>query len=132
MNAQSFFGYLLVSGVCLLLNNAVLIIADFSGCTLLVSVLLSYAIVVVAGYLLHSVISFRRPFGHAAFGRYALAMATNVPLLFAITWLWRDVAGLPMRSAAPLATTCMVLINFVLGRWAILGSGKAAGTWTGQ
>ena len=116
MTAQSLPGYLLVSGVCLLLSNVVLIVADRSGCSLLVSFLLAYSIVVVTGYLLHSLISFRRPFGVAAFGRYAFAMAANIPLMFAALWIWRHLVALPMSSSAPIATGCMVLVNFMLCR----------------
>lgn len=116
---RSFGGYIFVSGVCLLLNNVILIFADAIGCALLVSVLLSYCVVVVTGYLLHSFISFRQPLSIRAFGRYAFAMAINIPLLFGIVWVWRNAVGLPMSLSAPAATACMFFINFLLCRWAV-------------
>ena len=122
MTPQAIVTYLGVSGICLLLNNAVLILADAAGFMLLVSVVLSYSVVVVTGYLLHSRVTFRQPLGTMAFTRYSLAMAANIPLLFTATWLWRNFVGLPMSEAAPLATGCMVIVNFALGRWAISGS----------
>lgn len=127
MTPQSFLAYLGVAGTCLLLNNVVLILADAAGCMLLLSVLLSYCVVVVIGYLLHSCVTFRQPFGIVPFARYAAVMAANIPLMFAMTWLWRDLIGLPMRESAPLATACLVIINFALGRWAISGTGKPVG-----
>jgi putative flippase GtrA len=128
MTLQSLAAYCVVSGICLLLNNAILIAADLTGCTLFMSVLLSYAVVVVTGYLLHSLISFRQPFGVAAFGRYAFAMAANLPMMFVIIWVGRNLLGLPMSMAAPLATGCMVLTNYLLSHWAVSGHRERAGS----
>jgi len=125
MKAAAFLCYAAVSGTCLLLHNACMILADRYGCTLTLAIGISYTIVVVAGYLLHSVVTFRRPIGWTEFGRYALAMATNVPFAWAATWFWRDPIGLPMLYAAPLASASMVAINFLLSQWAI------AGRWQG-
>jgi len=89
------------------------------------SVTLAFVIVVSAGYMLHSKLTFRAPLTIHSFTRYAIAMAGNIPLAFVITWLWHDLARLPMIWAAPLATSSMIPFNFVLSRWAI-GSRKSA------
>lgn len=119
MIARSALSYAAVSGLCLMLHNGVMIWADHAGCVLPVAVGLSYLIVVVTGYVLHARFSFRQPVGTAAFARYALAMSANMPLALIITWLWREPAGLPMVFAAPLATICLLAINYGLSHWAI-------------
>lgn len=125
-------GYAATSGLCVLLNNAVLILMDRAGAPLTLSIAASFAMVVAAGYALHSLLSFRAPVSLAAFGRYALAMSANVPLAFATVWLWRDAAGLRMEWAAPLATGCAALANFALCRWAIAGRpAPAPKSWVG-
>ena len=112
-------GYALVSGVCLLLNNAILILMDRAGAPLPGSIALSFATCVIVGYMLHARVSFRRPLEIAAFARYLVAMSANIPLAFATLWLWRDLAGLPIELAAPLASGSGVLVNFALCRFAV-------------
>jgi len=121
MRGRSFVAYAMVSGLCLLISNLVLIAGDWAKYPLYLSIGCSYLLVVVIGYVLHSTVSFRRPLALPAFGRYALAMSLNIPLAFAAVWLWRDAVALPMFWAAPLATLCAASINFVLSRWAVVG-----------
>lgn len=125
MRAAAFLRYAAVSGTCLLLHNVCMIVADHYGCTLTMAIGISYTIVVIIGYLLHSLFTFRRAIGWREFGRYALAMATNVPFAWATTWFWHDPIRLPMLYAAPLASASMVAVNFLLSQWAI------AGRWPG-
>ena len=118
--------YALVSGFCLLLNNAVLIGMDRAGASLSASIALSFAIVVVVGYGLHGRVSFRGSLDLRGFARYALAMSANIPLAFAALWLWRDLVGLRVELAAPLATGCTTAINFALCRFAVFGQKRAS------
>jgi putative flippase GtrA len=110
-----------VAGLCLLLHNATMIAADRAGAPLIAGVLLSFVLVALTGYALHSRLTFRQPMGVRAFLRYGLAMSANVPLAFATTWVWHAPVGLPMVWAAPLASGCMLAFNFGLSRWAIAG-----------
>jgi putative flippase GtrA len=110
-----------VAGLCLLLHNATMIAVDRAGAPLIAGVLLSFALVALTGYALHSRLTFRRPMGLVAFLRYGLAMSANVPLAFVTTWVWHTPVGLPMIYAAPLASGCMLAVNFGLSRWAIAG-----------
>ena len=119
MSARTSVAYLAVSGFCILLHNAVMIISDGAGTPLWLAVLLSFVAVASVGYVLHGRFTFRQPLALSAFGRYAFAMSANIPLAFITTWFWLDVAGLPMAVAAPIASACMLALNFVLGRWAI-------------
>lgn len=124
--ARTTMAYGAVAATCLGLHNAVMIGVDrvlhgaISGLgVLVIGFALSFAVVSVAGYLLHSRFTFRQPATLARYGRYALAMSTNTPLAFAVTWLLKTPLGLPMVWAAPIASGGMVVANFVLSRWAI-------------
>ncbi|MCU0736312.1 MAG: GtrA family protein [Methylotetracoccus sp.] len=112
--------YLAVSALCLVTHNAVMIAGDAAGLPLSASVLLSFCVVVVLGYVGHSRLTFREPMTAGRFSRYALAMAANLPTAFVTVWLARDVVGLPMIVAAPLSTVVSIGINFLFSRWAIV------------
>jgi putative flippase GtrA len=119
MNGRTPFAYVAVAGVCLVLHNAVLIIGDFLGIPLWLGVMISFGIVASVGYELHGLFTFRQPLAVRRLAKYAVAMSANIPLAFVTTWFWNRVVGLPMALAAPLASVCMLAVNFVLGRWAI-------------
>ncbi len=118
--------YATVSGSCLVLHNAIMILADHVGIPLVYAVLISFSVVGMTGYLLHSRFSFRSALSRAQFLRYILAMSANVPLAIAATWLWRDVLGWPMVWASPAASACMVIANFIFSRWAIVSHRRGA------
>lgn len=124
MSARTPVAYLAVAGLCILLHNVVLIGGDLLGLPLWTGVLISFMLVASVGYVLHGLLTFRQPLALGRFGKYVLAMSANIPLAFVTTWFWKDVAGLPMTIAAPIASACMLAFNFVLGRWAILAPGK--------
>ncbi len=113
----------MVAGFCLCLHNAIIIGMDWLGAPLIAGVVLSFVAVTSIGYGLHSRATFRRKMGWQAYGRYALAMSANVPLSFVTIWLWRHLgwhgAGLPMIYASPLASGCMIAMNYALSHWAI-------------
>ena len=84
------------------------------------SILVSFSVSAVTGYILHSLATFNEPISMRRFMRYATAMTANIPLAFVAIWIWHDLAGLAMLWASPIATVCMVAVNFLLSRWAIL------------
>ena len=112
--------YGFVAAVSLVLHNVIIIVGDAAGLPLISSVLISFCVVVVVGYLLHSRLTFCAPVAWSGFQRYALAMAINIPLSFTMIWLWHVAAGLPMIWASPIATLFMMVVNFQLSRWAII------------
>lgn len=126
MIARTSFAYIAIAGICLALHNAVLILSDHAGLALWLAVLLSFGIVATVGYVLHTIFTFHSQPGVKAFGRYVIAMSANIPLAFVATWFWHDKAGLPMTLAAPIASICMLALNFVLGRWAIVPKTRQA------
>lgn len=120
MSARTPFAYVIVAAVCLLLHNAVLIIGDRLNVPLWLSVLISFCLVASVGYVLHGLFTFRQALALRLFARYVLAMSANIPLAFITTWFWHDFAELRMTLAAPIASACMLAMNFALGRWAII------------
>jgi len=105
---------------CALLHNAIMIAGDWAGLHYVASSFLSFAIVVVVGYLLHSGWTFPGAArGRTPFARYALTMAANLPLSIAGMFVLVDLAGLPVPIAAPAVTVFLAAFNFIGGRWAL-------------
>lgn len=120
MKSRVPFAYAIVAGLCLGLHNLIMIVGEHLSLSLLLCVLLSFVAVTSIGYVLHALFTFCQPVGLGPFKRYVTAMLANIPLAFVTTWFWHEAAVLPMAVAAPLASVCMVALNFVLGRWAIV------------
>lgn len=119
--------YIAVAAFCFILHNIAMIVADKAGAPLWLAVLLSFGLVAVSGYILHSIFTFRRSLALSGLAKYAAAMSANIPLAFIFTGFFYEWIGLPMALAAPLASICMLAINFLLSRWAIgASSGKMA------
>lgn len=105
---------------CALLHNAIMIGGDWVGLHYVASSLLSFAIVVLVGYWLHSGWTFPGAArGRTPFVRYALTMAANLPLSIAGMFVFVDLAGLPVAIASPVVTVLLAAFNFVGGRWAL-------------
>ncbi|OHD01311.1 MAG: hypothetical protein A2885_20210 [Sphingopyxis sp. RIFCSPHIGHO2_01_FULL_65_24] len=124
MIARPAFIYAMVSGICLTLHNLVLILGDQIGWVLPLSILVSFCLSAITGYVLHSLFTFREPMHASNFFRYAVAMSANIPLALVAVWFWHVAVGLEMIWASPIATICMLGVNFILSRWAILSKSK--------
>lgn len=111
--------YGIVSVFCFLLNNALLIGLDALHQPLIVSLLVSASILIVVGFLLQAKFTFESPLSWSAFGRYTMMMLPNVPLAYGLLWLLNELLLLPMYYAAPIATTLLVVWNFVGSFWAL-------------
>lgn len=130
MSLRTGLAYGFVAAVCLGLHNGVMIGIDWAMQSwargqgpLAISSLgfaVSFIVVSLTGYALHSQLTFREPMSLGRYGRYALAMSTNTPLALGVTWVLRGPAGLAMVYAAPLASCLMIGVNFLLSRWAIV------------
>ena len=119
MVAGRFFS---VGLLCALLHNAIMIGGDWLGLHYVASSLVSFAIVVLVGYLLHSAWTFPgAQRGALSFARYTLTMALNLPLSLAGMFVLVDLAGLGVPLAAPAVTVMLAAFNFVAGRWALRG-----------
>jgi len=106
--------------VCALLHNAIMIGGDWLGLHYVVSTFVSFAIVVLLGYGLHSSWTFPgAQRGAMSFARYTVTMALNLPLSLAGMFVLVDLAGLGVPLAAPAVTVMLAAFNFVGGRWAL-------------
>ena len=124
---KSLIGYALVAGACLVTHNIVLIVTDAAGLPLIFCMLTSFVIVALLGYAMHSLVSFRRPLSLQGLQRYVSAMSAGAAIAFLITWICKDGIGLPMAAAAPLASALMLVVNFLLSRWAIVSRANVFG-----
>lgn len=113
--------YLIVAAICAILHNVVIIGLDWLGVHYVFASFVSFALVVTTGFLLHCSFTFVVERSLAAYLRYAVAMAANLPLSIAALFLFHDVAGLPMVIASPVATVALVVMNYFLSAWAIVG-----------
>lgn len=128
MKLSSTARFILVGAFCAGLHNAVVIAADAVGVHYVGGNVLSYVVVCVAGYLLHTRFTYRETPGGATFLRYAAAMAWNYPLTVALMYLQVDVLSLPVTVASPTATVILIAWNYVASRWAIVTRGRSQPT----
>ena len=118
---RSFPRYAVVGLTCALLHNAIMIGCDWIGIHYVVSSLISYGVVVVVGFALHSYFTFEQTPSVKSFLRYAVSMAANYPASVALMFVFCDAARLPVSVAAPFATVILFAWNFLSSRWAIKG-----------
>lgn len=105
---------------CALLHNAIMIGGDWAGLHYVFSSLVSFGVVVLVGYWLHSAWTFPgAERGGVTFARYALTMALNLPLSLAGMFVLVDLVGLGVPIAAPTVTVLLAAFNFIAGRWAL-------------
>lgn len=112
--------YLLVGGVCAVLNIVVLTVAEALRLPLAGGIAASFAIVCVTGYRLHAAVTFGAPASGRGFARYVLAMAAGLPASALLLWLFARALHWPMTVAAPVATVATLALNFLSSRWAVL------------
>lgn len=113
--------YAMVSGLCLATHNAIMILTDGLGLALLVGVGLSFALVNSLAYILHCRFTYATAAGWRTYAGYLVLMAANTPLATAFLWLFAKALFWPMAVAAPVASCCMIAINFLSSRLAIGG-----------
>ena len=111
---------LTVGLVCALLHNAIVIAGDFAGLHYALSLTISFAIVVLVGYWLHSGWTFKgTKRGGSSFARYVLVASANYPASLVGMFLLVDLMGLPVPLASPLLTVVLFAANFLGNRWAL-------------
>ena len=111
---------------CALLHNAIMIGGDRLGLHYAVSNVVSFAVVVVVGYVLHSGWTFPEAVrDHASFARYTLSMAANLPLSLAGMFAFVELAGLSVIVAAPVVTVLLAAFNYFAGSWSLRAASGA-------
>ena len=112
--------FLSVGVACALLHNAIMLGGHWLGLHYAVSTFISFGVVVLFGYSLHSTWSFpNAERGRTPFARYVLVASANLPLSLAGMFAFVDLGGLSVPLAAPLVTLLLVMFNFLGGRWAL-------------
>jgi putative flippase GtrA len=114
--------YLLVGITCAVLNNAVMIGGDVLGLHYVACSLASYVVVVLWGYALHATFTFGQPLSWRSLIRYAASMATNLPGSIVLMFVFHDIVGLAVVAAAPAMSAILLLWNFAMSSWAIVGT----------
>jgi putative flippase GtrA len=117
--------YAVVSGLCLVLHNLIMIAADYAGLTMWQAAVTSFCIMVVTGYLLLCIFVFHGTRSWRGFLRYTGAMAANFPLSTGLLWILFGLLHQPMAIAAPAVTLVMVMVNYLASHWAITGKRPA-------
>lgn len=123
---MSLVRYLIVSGLCALLNNASVIVLVDRGLGSVTATLIAFGPVLLIGYALHALFTFGAHPTRVSFSRFALSMAMNFPLWIAGLYLFSDVLRFPITIAAPATTVLIFVWNFASTRWAFLAGGARA------
>jgi putative flippase GtrA len=111
--------YALVAGCCLVTHNLVMILGDHAGAPMPPLLLISFGVVVLLGFTLHSRFTFETQSDGRSLLRYTGAMAANLPVTFVLLWLFLNLFGWPMVIASPATTALMLILNFFASQWAI-------------
>ena len=111
--------YTLISFVCALLHNAVLIAADAAGLGIVACQAASAAVLLPVGFCLQSRYTFACERSWRGFACYSAALISNFPLALLVLWLSRDLAALPMWIAAPVSSIVLYCWNFATSIWAL-------------
>lgn len=111
--------------ICAVVHNAIMIGGDYAGLHYALSLLISFLIVVVIGYRLHSGWTFRSAErSRATFTRYVVIASANLPSSFAGMFVFVNLIGLSVPVASPIVTVLLFGMNFMGNRWA-LKAGRA-------
>ncbi len=111
--------YTIVSAVCVIIQNVVLLSSDLMGLHYATAVLISTSILIPVGFILQSNLTFENEKTWNAFMRYAGAMASNLPLSIALAWGICGVLQAPMLLASPAISACLFFWNYFTSKWAL-------------
>jgi putative flippase GtrA len=89
---------------------------------------ISYTVVVLLGFALHTRFTFLEKPELRAFAKYAAGLAFNYPIWVVLMFLLNDIARIPMLFSSPIGTGLMLVWNFAVSRWAILRRPGSAST----
>ena len=106
--------------ICATVHNAIMIGGDYAGLHYALSLVISFLIVVVLGYRLHSGWTFRSAErSRASFTRYVVIASANLPSSFVGMFVFVNLIGLSVPVASPIVTVLLFGMNFMGNRWAL-------------
>lgn len=118
--AATFPRFVVVGGVCALLNNVAVIELVRNGFGSVTASVMAFGPVLLIGYALHSTFTFATHPTTVTFGRYTLAMLSNFPAWAALLYVFCDLLRVSVIVVAPGATVLIFLWNYASSRWAFL------------
>jgi putative flippase GtrA len=111
---------LAVGAFCALVHNAIMIAGDWAGLHYAVSLMISFVVVVLIGYSLHSRWTYRlAERGARAFWRYVVVASANYPASLAGMFVFVDLAGFTVPIASPIVTVLLFAMNYLGNKWAL-------------
>jgi putative flippase GtrA len=116
---RRFTRYALVAIGCALLHNAILIVTDALGATVIACQAASAVVLLPVGFVLQSRITFACERTWRGFWCYSATLITNFPLAIAVLWLVREQAHLSMWVAAPVSSLFLFCWNYLTSTWAL-------------
>jgi hypothetical protein len=117
--------YGIVSFLCFVTNNALMIGMDLLGQALWANLFISASLMIILGFFLQSNFTFATPLGWPAFGRYSLMMLPNVPLAYVLLWLLHEHLSIAMYYSSPIVTTLLLIWNAAGSAWALQGGSRS-------
>jgi putative flippase GtrA len=112
---------------CALLHNAIVIGGDRVGLHYVFSLLVSFAVVVLFGYGLHSRWTFRGASRTpTSFGKYTLIASANYPISLTGMFLFVSVLGARVELATPVVTVLLAGMNYFGSRWALRAASRTS------
>jgi putative flippase GtrA len=114
--------YIVVGAICAVVHNVVMIVGDLIGFHYLPMNFVSFGMVTLLGYWLHSRFTFRGQLSIAAFLYFAAGLAVGFPFSLLVMAILCTGLGIPVIIAAPTATIVLFLWNYASAHWAILGT----------
>jgi putative flippase GtrA len=112
--------YLTVGALFAVAHNVIMIGADFAGIHYVLSMIISFLVLVPMAYALHSRYTFRQAYSLAGFLRYAGGMIAAYPLSLGLMVLFCTGLDWPVLVAAPLTTVLLIVYNYASAHWAII------------
>lgn len=116
--AATFPRYVVVGGLCAVLNNVAVITLVRYGFGSVSASVIAFGPVLLVGFALHSLFTFATRPTRLTFGRYTLAMLSNFPAWAALLYVFCDVLRVSVSLVAPGATVLIFLWNYSSSRWA--------------
>ena len=110
--------YVMVGALCAVLANLAIILLVHAGLGAVSATIVAFVPVLLIGYALHAVFTFRRQPTGVSFGRYTLAMAANFPIWIGALYVLCDLLRIPVALAAPGTTLLVFLWSYLSGGWA--------------
>ena len=110
--------YVIISVVCALLHNGIMIGLDRLGAHYVVGQTASAAVLLPTGYLLQGQLTFNAKRSWRGFIRYSSALISNFPVAIAVLWLLCDMLRLDMIWASPISMVVLFVWNYFTSTWA--------------